>query len=157
MEMKAIGRTRRVSGSDNQSSVHSTRLHWRQRGRQPTLQSSKTPRAGRAQGDVALLLAGDVEALAEAQLAQGARTLRAQLLKAGHHGSRTSSTDAFLRAVAPETVVFSMGLQNPFGFPHADVVARAEALGARTMRTDQGAVIAVSDGHNLRARSFAPP
>ncbi len=108
-------------------------------------------------GETALLLAGDVEALAEAQLAQGTRPLHAQLLKAGHHGSRTSSTDAFLRAVAPATVVFSMGTQNPFGFPHPDVVARAEALGARTMRTDQGAVIAESDGRVLRVHSFALP
>jgi competence protein ComEC len=107
-------------------------------------------------GEVALLFAGDVEALAEAQLAQSGKQLRAQLLKAGHHGSRTSSTDAFLRAVAPGSVVLSMGAQNRFGFPHPEVVARIEALGARTFRTDQGAVIAESDGKTLRVHSFAP-
>ncbi len=108
-------------------------------------------------GQVALLLAGDIEALTEAQLAQGARPLRAQLLKAGHHGSRTSSTDAFLRAVAPDAVVFSMGAQNPFGFPHAEVVARVASLGARAFRTADGAVLAESDGKQLEVRSFAPP
>jgi competence protein ComEC len=106
-------------------------------------------------GAVSLLLAGDAEALEEAQLAQGPRRLRAQLLKAGHHGSRTSTTDAFLRAVSPEVVVFSAGLQNPFGFPHKEVVARAEALGARVLTTQESALEAESDGRTLRIRPFA--
>jgi len=106
---------------------------------------------------VALLLAGDAEALEESQLAQGPRELHAQLLKAGHHGSRTSSTDAFLRAVSPDWVVFSMGEGNPFGFPHAEVVERATSLGAQTLQTAAGAVLADSDGQRLRVRSFAPP
>ena len=107
-------------------------------------------------GDVALLLAGDAEALEEAQLAQGTRPLGARLLKAGHHGSRTSTTDAFLRAVAPEAVVFSAGAQNLFGFPHPEVVARARALGARVFSTAAAAVIAESDGRTLRVRSWVP-
>ena len=100
-------------------------------------------------GRVAILLAGDVEAVAEAELAQSGSDLRADLLKAGHHGSATSSTEAFLSRVRPAHVVFSVGAHNPFGFPSPDVAARTRAAGARTHRTDRGAVRAVSDGATL--------
>src|SRR5216683_1757721 len=107
-------------------------------------------------GSVAVLLAGDVEALAEAELAQSGRDLRADVLKAGHHGSRTSSTDAFLRAARPAHVVFSVGAHNPFGFPHFEVVDRARSLGAAIWRTDAGAVTAVSDGHTIELQQARP-
>jgi len=100
-------------------------------------------------GDVALLLAGDVEAVAEAELAQSGAVLRSDLLKAGHHGSATSSTEAFLSRIRPAHVVYSVGAHNPFGFPSPEVAARARAAGARTHRTDTGAVRAVSDGRTL--------
>ena len=99
--------------------------------------------------DVAVLLAGDVEALAESELAQ--HDLRAALLKAPHHGSRTSSTEAFLRRVDPQAVVYCVGAGNSFGFPHADVLARTHA---QLFRTDEGAVIAESDGHRLTVYRF---
>ena len=107
-------------------------------------------------GSVALMLAGDVEALAEAELAQSGRDLRADVLKAGHHGSRTSSTDAFLRAVRPAHVVFSVGAHNPFGFPHEEVVERVRARAALPWRTDSGAITAVSDGRTIELRQLAP-
>lgn len=106
-------------------------------------------------GATAALLSGDVEALAEADLAQGTAPLDAQLLKAGHHGSRTSSTDAFLRRVHPRDVVYCAGARNQFGFPHPEVVERTEALGARTFSTAMGAVIAESDGRELRVRRWS--
>ena len=102
-------------------------------------------------GEVAVLLAGDVEALAEADLAQGPAPLQAALLKAPHHGSRTSSTEAFLRRVSPQFTVFSTGAGNSFGFPHPDVVTRTK--GAH-FDTAAGAVIAESDGHTLSVRNF---
>ena len=102
-------------------------------------------------GEVAVLFAGDVEALAESDLAQGNAPLQAALLKAPHHGSRTSSTEAFLRRVAPRFTVFSTGAGNSFGFPHADVVARTPGV---YFNTAFGAVIAESDGHLLRVRNF---
>src|SRR6267143_63747 len=107
-------------------------------------------------GQVAILLAGDVEALAEAELAQSGRDLRADVLKAGHHGSRTSSTDAFLRAVRPSHVVFSVGAHNPFGFPQPEVVERVRTFAAGTWRTDGGALTAVSDGHRIVLRQASP-
>ena len=102
-------------------------------------------------GEVAVLLAGDVEALAESELAQGAAPLQAALLKSPHHGSRTSSTEAFLRRVQPRFTVFPTGAGNSFGFPHADVVARTP--GAHFSTAD-GAVVAESDGHALSVHRF---
>jgi competence protein ComEC len=102
-------------------------------------------------GEVAALLAGDVEALAEADLAQGPAEIRAQLLKAPHHGSRTSSTEAFLRRVAPAFTIFSVGAGNRFGFPNPDVVARTPG---KRYTTADGALVADSDGKALRVRRF---
>jgi competence protein ComEC len=106
-------------------------------------------------GEVAILLAGDVEALAEAELAQSGSDLRAEVLKAGHHGSATSSTEAFLSHVRPSHVVYSVGLRNPFGFPSPDVAARAHAAGATVWRTDRGAVTATTDGRTLHLEQFS--
>ena len=75
--------------------------------------------------------------------------LSAQLLKAAHHGSRTSSSDSFLRRVSPKWVVYSAGAGNSFEFPNPDVVARTQALGARTCSTQSGAVLAESNGRTL--------
>src|SRR6266446_2802143 len=94
-------------------------------------------------GEVAVLFAGDAEALAEADLAQSGTELRAQVLKAPHHGSRTSSTEAFLRRVAPECTVYCVGAGNRFGFPNPEVVARTPG---RHISTAEGAVVAESDG-----------
>jgi competence protein ComEC len=102
-------------------------------------------------GEIAVLLAGDVEALAESELAQGGPPLKAGLLKSPHHGSRTSSTDAFMRRIQPRFAVFSTGAGNSFGFPHADVVARTPG---EHFDTADGAVIAESDGHVLNVRRF---
>ena len=102
-------------------------------------------------GGVAALLAGDVEALAESDLAQGPADLAAQLLKAPHHGSRTSSTEAFLRRVHPQATVYCAGQGNPFGFPHPEVVARTPG---EHFSTAEGAVVAESDGRSLRVRRY---
>ncbi|HYY53657.1 MAG TPA: DNA internalization-related competence protein ComEC/Rec2, partial [Myxococcales bacterium] len=104
-------------------------------------------------GEVAALFAGDVEALAEADLAQGTAEIRAQLLKAPHHGSRTSSTEAFLRRVAPEFTVYSVGAGNRFGFPNEDVLARTPG---QQFLTATGAIVAQSDGRTLRVADWRP-
>lgn len=84
------------------------------------------------------LLAGDIEAVSElALLADRRERLRADLLLAPHHGSRTSSTPAFVAAVTARDVVFTVGHRNRFGHPRDDVVARYGARGARTHRTDR--------------------
>lgn len=77
-------------------------------------------------GEVSFLLTGDIEEEAERYLARTAADLESDVLKAGHHGSRSSTTAAFLRAVKPQWAVISAGAENQYGHPHADVVERLE-------------------------------
>jgi competence protein ComEC len=85
-----------------------------------------------------LLLAGDIEAAQEAVLLarRGVQGLRSQVLLVPHHGSRTSSTPAFIEAVAPGTAVVQAGFGNRFGHPAPDVAARYAALGVLLLRSD---------------------
>ncbi|MBX7100106.1 MAG: DNA internalization-related competence protein ComEC/Rec2, partial [Myxococcaceae bacterium] len=104
-------------------------------------------------GEVTFLLTGDLEAPGEEALTTGPVTV----LKAPHHGSRTSSTPALVAAARPRHVVFCVGRRNRFGFPHGEVVERYRAAGARCHRTDlDGAVTFESDGHDVRVSHFLP-
>ena len=91
----------------------------------------------------AALLAGDVEAVSEAALLRTqAPALSADVLTMPHHGSRTSSTPAFVAAVAPRVAIVSAGYRNRFNHPRPDVLDRYERRGAATLRTDlHGAVV----------------
>ncbi len=101
-------------------------------------------------GKISVLFPGDVEQLGEGHLLQHTPALDSDLLKVGHHGSRTSSSEAFLRAVTPQWAVISVGRHNRFGHPHAEVLERYERLGIRALRTSQtGAVIFETDGKSL--------
>jgi competence protein ComEC len=99
-------------------------------------------------GKVSFLLPGDIEAESEEQLAARGG-LESTVLVAPHHGSRTSSTEAFLKAVSPRFAVFSAS-SSPRGLGHGDVVARYRALGARVFHTgEDGLVSFVTDGKDL--------
>ena len=88
-----------------------------------------------------LLLAGDIEQPAEFSLLQRFPELHADVLIAPHHGSRTSSTEAFVRQLAPQFVVYSTGYQNRFRHPAPDVRKRYQRLGVLEFNTaEQGAV-----------------
>jgi competence protein ComEC len=98
-------------------------------------------------GEVSFLLTGDIEQDAEAFLVGSGRDLRATVLKVPHHGSRTSSSEAFVRAVGPRLAVFSVPRDSRFGHPHPAVLARYRALGAQILRTDEhGAITVRTDG-----------
>jgi competence protein ComEC len=98
-------------------------------------------------GDFSALLPGDIEADAERALIASGAALEADVLKAPHHGSDTSSTQGFVDRVRPRDVVFSVGPRNRFGFPRASVVARYAAAGASLWRTDlDGAVTITTNG-----------
>jgi competence protein ComEC len=103
-------------------------------------------------GSRALLLVGDAERAEESRLLASARTrLRADVLKVGHHGSRTSSTAAFLGAIGASHAVVSAGVRNGFGHPHPATLAALAASGARVWRTDRdGAVTVTTNGDWLR-------
>ncbi len=107
-------------------------------------------------GKFTALLTGDATAAAEARLvaAHGAG-LRADVLKAGHHGSQTSSTESFLAAVAPELAVISVGRRNDYGLPDEVVLDRLQRRGAAIARTDRDGTVVVratADGAWERAR-----
>jgi competence protein ComEC len=90
------------------------------------------------------LLPGEIEARSESVLLRAQRdTLRADVIVIPHHGSRTSSTPAFVRAVAPSVALAANGHRNRFGHPRSDVVARFETLGARVLRTDRDGALTV--------------
>jgi competence protein ComEC len=84
------------------------------------------------------LLTGDIEAPQESALLDRHRTdLHAAVLIVPHHGSRTSSTTAWIAAVAPEMAVFQAGYRSRFGHPAPDVVARYDAAGVAVVRSDR--------------------
>lgn len=90
-----------------------------------------------AAGDFAFLDTGDAEAAAEQALVDTyGGTLHAALLKAGHHGSSTSNSEALLRAASPQWVAISCGAGNDYGHPHQAVLDRLNGLGIQTARTD---------------------
>ena len=98
-------------------------------------------------GQTSMLFSGDLEHDRELALTNHyGDFLRADILKAGHHGSRTSSTPEYLAAVRPRVAIISVG-ENRFGHPSAEVLSRLQNLGIEVDRTDeQGAVIWQSDG-----------
>ncbi len=98
-------------------------------------------------GAVSVLFTGDIEREAESFMLQSGQDLRATILKVPHHGSRTSSTEAFVRAVNPRVAVISVQRDSRFGHPHPDVVERYTTLGAHIFRTDaHGAITIRTDG-----------
>ena len=107
-------------------------------------------------GDTALLLTGDAEEAVEQYLltTYGAQGLDCDLLKAGHHGSQTSSSEELLKALTPTYVAISCGKGNPYGHPMQQVLDRIAAVGARACRTDrEGSLVFVSDGKTLVLRT----
>jgi competence protein ComEC len=97
----------------------------------------------------AFLFVGDAEHFEEQKLlARG--DLRADVLKVGHHGSRTSSSAAFVAAVAPSQAVISVGARNRFGHPNPATLTTLSAAGVQVWRTDQNGEISIeTDGENL--------
>ncbi|HEY3073365.1 MAG TPA: ComEC/Rec2 family competence protein, partial [Candidatus Limnocylindrales bacterium] len=98
------------------------------------------------------LLAGDIEEEIDPVLLSRGLP-RVDFLKVAHHGSRTSSTDAFLDAVHPSAAVVSVGARNPYGHPSAATLGRLTGRRARVYRTDRdGSVVATLDGSRLTVR-----
>jgi len=104
------------------------------------------------------LLPADIEKPSEQELLERAwQQLNSDVLIAPHHGSKTSSTEIFLRRVQPKTVIFTVGYRNPFGHPKAEVVRRYEMLGSKIYRSDlDGAVTFDFDSRGVTARPYRP-
>ncbi|MDD4601951.1 ComE operon protein 3 [bioreactor metagenome] len=106
-------------------------------------------------GKHSFLITGDLEAKGETEILTEKTPIVSTVLKIGHHGSKTSTTDEFLTAVEPEYAVISVGYNNRFGHPHADVLQRLAKRNIAVYRTDeQGALVFESDGENIRISPF---
>jgi competence protein ComEC len=109
-------------------------------------------------GTQSLLLAGDIERPSEREILSENQTVAANFLKVAHHGSKTSTTDAFLAAAHPAFGAISVGRDNSFGHPSAEVIERLEVAGVRVYRTDRdGAITAITDGKTLAVSTFLHP
>ncbi|MBF0624830.1 MAG: DNA internalization-related competence protein ComEC/Rec2 [Magnetococcales bacterium] len=109
-------------------------------------------------GDHRFLMAGDIEKAGEAWLTAHAGLAPVTLLVAPHHGSASSSGPALVDRLRPAHVVFSVGADNPFGFPARQTLERWRATGARLWRTDrQGTITARSDGRSLTVTAVESP
>lgn len=101
-------------------------------------------------GQRRFLLMGDAEKKAENALLETGTDLRADVLKVGHHGSRSSTDLAFLKAVSPSHAVISCGPGNRYGHPHPETLAVLQDSGVHTWRTDRdGTVVITTDGRRL--------
>lgn len=112
-------------------------------------------------GKASVLLEGDAEAASERSMVAHGLVAPVTLLKVGHHGSRTSTTDEFFAAAAPESAVVSVGRGNTFGHPRYEVIERIAGAQTKLYRTDEfglttfllgrdGAMRVIANGTELR-------
>jgi competence protein ComEC len=101
-------------------------------------------------GDIEFMLTGDAGTMVEEYLVyQYGNNLLSEVLKAGHHGSRTSTSENFLEVVDPEYVVISAGENNRYGHPHQEVVDLIVSSGAKMLETKYGTIQFFTDGQKL--------
>jgi competence protein ComEC len=105
-------------------------------------------------GERSALLVGDAEFEEERQLLLAGNDLHADVLKVGHHGSKTSTSADFVRAVKPSTAVISCGARNHFGHPAPATIETLRAVGATVLRTDfDGEIRWATDGRAIWLQS----
>jgi competence protein ComEC len=96
------------------------------------------------------LFTGDAEEIAEIDIVANGYPISVDVLHAGHHGSRTSSSEAFMNVVMPEYAVISCDEGNSYGHPHAQTMNTYRSMGIKVFRTDeQGSIVATSNGKSI--------
>jgi competence protein ComEC len=106
-------------------------------------------------GEVRILLCGDMEREAEGELCRSGFSLKADVLRIGHHGGRNATTEDFLRRVSPKWTVISAGENNRFGHPAPETIARLRQAGCVVLRTDlHGAITLTTDGRKIDVHTF---
>lgn len=101
--------------------------------------------------DTSFLFTGDAEARSEADMLKNSEILKVDVLKVGHHGSDTSTSQDFLNAVKPTYAVISAGKDNKYGHPKSAIINRLKKSKVTVYRTDtQGTITAVSDGSKIK-------
>nr|WP_294670496.1 MBL fold metallo-hydrolase [uncultured Ruminococcus sp.] len=102
-------------------------------------------------GENSFLFTGDAEKLVEDEILESNYNIKADVLKVGHHGSSTSSSEKFLNKVSPKYAVISCGVNNEYGHPHKETLEKLKERNIKTYRTDlEGTVVAQSDGKEIR-------
>ena len=98
--------------------------------------------------DFSILFTGDIESIAEKEILEKYKndleSLKANILKVAHHGSKTSSTQEFLELVSPKIALIGVGKNNNFGHPNQDVLKRLIDLGVKVYRTDENGEIIIT-------------
>lgn len=101
-------------------------------------------------GNNSFLLTGDAESISETEILEKGLNVKADVIKLGHHGSSSSTTDNFLKAVNPKYAVISVGSENKYGHPSKTTMDKLKAKGINIYRTDEsGTIVASSDGKNI--------
>lgn len=101
-------------------------------------------------GKTSFLFTGDAENISEDQILAGKYDLKADVLKVGHHGSNSSSSARFLKAVSPEYAIISVGKDNDFGHPSSKTLKRLASADVKVYRTDKdGTIVVSSDGSTI--------
>jgi len=99
---------------------------------------------------VSFLLEGDAGETSEAEMLASGLDLQADVLKVGHHGSHSSTSEGFLKAVAPQDAVIMCGLGNDYGHPHWETLESLSMAGVKTYRTDlNGNIVITTDGEKI--------
>src|SRR6185503_7107918 len=105
--------------------------------------------------DVSIVLTGDIGSEAERLIAPLFSSSPLRIVKVPHHGSLTSSSLEFVRALSPRAAIVSVGRSNTFGHPAPEVIDRYRRIGADVFRTDQdGAVMMSTDGYVVDIQTF---
>lgn len=101
-------------------------------------------------GNNTFLFTGDAEELSENDILKSNVDLKCDVLKVGHHGSDTSTSDSFLKAISPKYAVICVGEDNKYGLPKKSTIEKLNNNGIKIYRTDEnGTIIAISDGNNI--------
>lgn len=101
-------------------------------------------------GDNSFVFTGDAEDVSEREMLSGEQELDADVLKVGHHGSSSSSSPEFLKAVSPQYAVIMCGTDNDYGHPHRETLKALDNAGVKVYRTDlNGTIIMTSDGRSI--------
>ena len=106
-------------------------------------------------GDISFLFTGDIYKEVEKELIGGGVDFDSDILKISHHGSRTSTSEEFLKEVSPEIAIISVGKNNSYNHPHQEVLEILSKYGINVLRTDeQGDIKIISDGKNYALSNF---
>lgn len=106
-------------------------------------------------GDVSIMFTGDADQKAEEEIMGHFKDIQANILHLGHHGSNTSSHDAFVKKVDPSLAIYSAGLDNKYGHPHDEVIDTIQALQIDLYGTiEDGTIVLTTDGNDIQIDTY---